>query len=39
MKFPPVNEQMELIRRGVEEILPEEELIKSFKNLIILQTP
>ena len=23
MKFPPVNEQMDLIRRGVEEILPE----------------
>ena len=26
MKFPPVNEQMDLIRRGVEEILPEEDL-------------
>ena len=26
MKFPPINEQMDLIRRGVEEILPEEDL-------------
>ena len=28
MKFPPINEQMDLIRRGVEEILPEEDLEK-----------
>ena len=28
MKFPPVNEQMDLIRRGVEEILPEDDLVK-----------
>ncbi len=28
MKFPPVNEQMDLIRKGVEEILPEDELVK-----------
>lgn len=26
VSFPPVNEQMDLIRRGVEEIIPEEEL-------------
>ena len=31
MKFPPVNEQMDLIRRGVEEILPEDELIKKLQ--------
>ena len=33
MKFPPVNEQMDLIRRGVEEILPEDELKKASKIL------
>ena len=32
MKFPPVNEQMDLIRRGVEEILPEDELVKKIQN-------
>jgi len=31
MKFLPVKEQMELIRRGVEEILPENELIKKLQ--------
>ena len=31
MKFPPVNEQMDLIRRGVEEILPEDELVKKIQ--------
>ena len=31
MKFPPVNEQMDLIRRGVEEILPEDELVKKLQ--------
>jgi len=34
--FPKLNEQMDLIRKGVEEIIPEEELekkiIKSIKN-------
>ena len=28
MKSKPLNEQMDLIRRGVEEILPEDELVK-----------
>src|SRR5687768_8081586 len=28
VSFPPVNEQMDLIRRGVEEIIPEEELVE-----------
>ena len=27
-KFPPVNEQIDLIRRGAEEIISEDELIK-----------
>ena len=31
MKFITVDEQIELIRRGVEEILPEEELIKKLQ--------
>ena len=32
MNFLPVSKQMELIRRGVEEILPEDELEKKLKN-------
>ena len=39
MKFPPVNEQMDLIRRGVEEILPEDELVKKIQKSYKLQTP
>jgi tyrosyl-tRNA synthetase len=31
MKFPSINEQMDLIRRGVEEILPEEDLEKKLE--------
>ena len=31
MKFIPVDEQIELIRRGVEEIIPEEELINKLQ--------
>jgi len=34
MNFLPVSKQMELIRRGVEEILPEDELEKNYKNLL-----
>jgi hypothetical protein len=29
INFPPVNEQMDLIKRGASEIIPEEELIKN----------
>ena len=29
--FPPINEQMDLIRRGVEEIISEDELVKKFE--------
>ena len=32
--FPPLNEQMDLIRRGTEEILPEEELEEKLKKSI-----
>lgn len=31
MQFLPVNEQLELIKRGVEEILPEDELVKKIE--------
>ncbi len=27
MKFPPINEQMDLLRRGAEQIIPEEEMV------------
>ncbi len=30
--FPPINEQMDLIRRGVSEILPEEELVRKLEH-------
>ncbi len=29
--FPPINEQMDLIRKGIEEIIPEEELVKKLE--------
>lgn len=29
--FPPINEQMDLIKRGASEIIPEEELIKKLE--------
>jgi tyrosyl-tRNA synthetase len=32
MKFPPVNEQMDLLRRGAEQIIPEEELIQKLEH-------
>ena len=34
IKFPSVNEQMEIIRRGTSEIIPEEELIKKLQQSI-----
>ena len=39
MKFPPINEQMDLIRRGVEEILPEEDLEKKLKRSLNNKEP
>ena len=32
--FPPLNEQMDLIRRGASEIIPEEELVQKIENSI-----
>jgi tyrosyl-tRNA synthetase len=34
IKFPPINEQMDLIKRGVSEIIPEEELLKKLERSI-----
>ena len=31
IKFPPLNEQMDLIRRGAVEIIPEDELVKKLE--------
>ncbi len=31
IKFPPINEQMDLISRGANEIIPEEELVKKLE--------
>ncbi len=31
MAFPPVNEQMDLLRRGAERIIPEEELVRKLE--------
>ena len=32
MNFPPLNEQMDVIRRGAVEIIPEDELVKKLEN-------
>ncbi len=34
MKFPDLNTQMDLIKKGVEEIIPEQELVKKIENSI-----
>ncbi|MHC1737613.1 MAG: tyrosine--tRNA ligase [Ignavibacteriaceae bacterium] len=34
MKFPPLNEQMDLIRRGASEIIPEDELVQKLEESI-----
>lgn len=34
INFPPINEQMDLIRRGTFEIIPEEELVKKLEKSI-----
>ena len=39
MDFMPVNEQMDLIGRGVEEIIPEEELVKKLERSQSKNTP
>jgi len=37
--FPPVNEQMDIIRRGIEEIIPEDELAKKIEKSIEKNSP
>ncbi len=39
MAFPSVNEQMDLIRRGTVEILPEEELVKKLERSVKKNKP
>ncbi|TWT49993.1 Tyrosine--tRNA ligase [Thalassoglobus neptunius] len=39
MSFPPVSEQLKVIRRGVEKIVPEEELESKLKKSLETQTP
>ena len=39
MNFPPLNEQMDLIKRGTEEILPEELLVQKIERSIKEKRP
>jgi tyrosyl-tRNA synthetase len=39
MAFPPLNEQLEVIRRGTVDLLPEEELIKKIERSIKKNKP
>ncbi len=39
MSFPPVEEQLAVIRRGVEKIVPEEELVEKLKRSRQTSTP
>ncbi len=39
MKFPPLNEQLDLIKRGAHEIIPEEELVRKIENSLKAQKP
>ena len=34
MSFPPLNEQMDLIKRGIVELLPEDEMVKKIERSI-----
>ena len=34
MSFPSLNEQMDLIKRGTVEVLPEDELVKKIDELL-----
>jgi tyrosyl-tRNA synthetase len=38
-KFPPLNEQMDVIKRGVVEIIPEEELVKKIQKSLQTSKP
>lgn len=35
IKFPPIKEQMDLIKRGASEIIPEEELLKKLEKSLL----
>ena len=39
IKFPPINEQMDLIKRGTVEIIPEEELVKKLERSLKQNEP
>jgi tyrosyl-tRNA synthetase len=39
MSFPPLNEQMDIIRRGTVDLLPEEELVKKLEKSIKRNKP
>ena len=39
MAFPPLNEQMDVIRRGTVDLLPEEELVQKIENSIKKNKP
>lgn len=39
MTFPPLNEQMDVIRRGTVDLLPEEELVQKIENSIKSNKP
>lgn len=39
MVFPPLNEQMDIIRRGTVDLLPEDELVKKLENSIKKNKP
>ncbi len=34
IKFPTLNEQMDLIRRGAVEIIPEDEIVKKLERTL-----
>jgi tyrosyl-tRNA synthetase len=39
VKFPPLNEQMDIIKRGVVEIIPEDELVKKIEKSLKTSKP
>lgn len=39
MNFPPLNEQMDLIRRGTSEIIPENDLVRKIENSLKTKKP
>jgi tyrosyl-tRNA synthetase len=39
MAFPPLNEQMDIIRRGTVDLLPEDELVRKLENSIAKNKP